>query len=512
LTLKEPSTSAWEEFAEAQKKAAAEKSGRTSVVGVPGVSSQKLPDFVPKTNSKWDGLTENAKRKSMNTKSKDKSHRSSTSTRQTTRSGLSSGSGGSDRSAARKFGSLSSRPQAAVSLHSKHGSVQSRSSSGEPGRLGYSVPAPTAVHPALRDNAATPWEDAPEPRIMHGALQNSTVTPWEEPAEPEAEPMEASESSPQTFLYPPSPPPGLVELPIFLPTPELELPQTPFHAEFGTSLHLMSANASPQTSPDMVEQYPFVLYGDPNEPVEGSGTFWHSDTDNEESAVSKSAGLKAPLNFSRPRRMRSPTLKLDEELPTTIQEEDEEADTLQSTLRNWNGRTAPFIFEPLAAQSRQASAFSHAAPPTMRARTSSRSSRVTDITITSVSTVTQPMRSPTFSEVPSDSTRPSTAASTVTAATAHRRDSLSMARSDSDTPSFASSEMSVQWTMSPKERLGLGGRMIRRGTDDALPWDMNDRPKSSMLSDAAAKRQSGLSQSSQDAGKLKRLSIKWGMK
>lgn len=43
LTLKEPSSSALEQYAEQQRKLAAEKGGRVTAVGLPGVSTQKLP-------------------------------------------------------------------------------------------------------------------------------------------------------------------------------------------------------------------------------------------------------------------------------------------------------------------------------------------------------------------------------------------------------------------------------------------------------------------------------------
>lgn len=56
LSLKEPSTSALEDFARQQQKQAAAKGGQTTAVGMPGISTQKLPPTVPKVNSKWDGL------------------------------------------------------------------------------------------------------------------------------------------------------------------------------------------------------------------------------------------------------------------------------------------------------------------------------------------------------------------------------------------------------------------------------------------------------------------------
>ncbi|KAI9694427.1 MAG: hypothetical protein M1822_000043 [Bathelium mastoideum] len=55
LTVKEPSTRAFEEFAEQERKKAAAK-GNRSMTTLPGVSSARLPSTVPKVNSKWDGM------------------------------------------------------------------------------------------------------------------------------------------------------------------------------------------------------------------------------------------------------------------------------------------------------------------------------------------------------------------------------------------------------------------------------------------------------------------------
>jgi hypothetical protein len=57
LSLKEPSQVAFEQFAEAQRKQAAEK-GTPSPTSRPSTSyaSKKLPENIPKVNSKWDGV------------------------------------------------------------------------------------------------------------------------------------------------------------------------------------------------------------------------------------------------------------------------------------------------------------------------------------------------------------------------------------------------------------------------------------------------------------------------
>ena len=57
---KEPSAQA---LAEYQKQLQKSARGRTSAIGIPGVSSAKLPPTVPKVNSKWDGIPETHKEK-----------------------------------------------------------------------------------------------------------------------------------------------------------------------------------------------------------------------------------------------------------------------------------------------------------------------------------------------------------------------------------------------------------------------------------------------------------------
>lgn len=56
LSVKEPSTQAFEVYQEQMKKRGTTQSGRANAVGLPGVSSAKLPPTVPKVNSKWDGV------------------------------------------------------------------------------------------------------------------------------------------------------------------------------------------------------------------------------------------------------------------------------------------------------------------------------------------------------------------------------------------------------------------------------------------------------------------------
>ncbi|MCJ1378373.1 hypothetical protein MMC17_001471 [Xylographa soralifera] len=56
FTVKEPSTQAWLDYQENLRKQQPIRHGRVSAVGLPMVSSAKLPPTVPKVNSKWDGV------------------------------------------------------------------------------------------------------------------------------------------------------------------------------------------------------------------------------------------------------------------------------------------------------------------------------------------------------------------------------------------------------------------------------------------------------------------------
>jgi hypothetical protein len=111
LTLKEPSTNALEQFAEQQRKAAAAaKTARPAAASISSVSVQKLPDHVPKVNSKWDGLPEDARKKLEHQRRI--SHETGTSlfTTTTRRSRGSSNSSGSSGATRRPIGTISSRP------------------------------------------------------------------------------------------------------------------------------------------------------------------------------------------------------------------------------------------------------------------------------------------------------------------------------------------------------------------------------------------------------------------
>ena len=58
FSVKEPSAQAFEDYQKQMRKKAQTSNNRALVAGLPGVSSAKLPETVPKVNSKWDGVPE----------------------------------------------------------------------------------------------------------------------------------------------------------------------------------------------------------------------------------------------------------------------------------------------------------------------------------------------------------------------------------------------------------------------------------------------------------------------
>lgn len=63
LNVKEPSQQAFDDYQRQMRKKCASKNGRASAIGLPGVSSAKLPPTVPKVNSRWDGIPQAVKEK-----------------------------------------------------------------------------------------------------------------------------------------------------------------------------------------------------------------------------------------------------------------------------------------------------------------------------------------------------------------------------------------------------------------------------------------------------------------
>ena len=476
LTLKEPSTAAWEQFAEAEKEKARQKGSKTASTSFQGVSSQKLPEFVPKVNSKWDGLPENAKRKSADAKEAKIDHRTSTFSMASRRTNGTSGSwiSGVSHEVKQPFGSLSSVP-----LHS----------------------------PTLWDQASRPsktQQQSDEKRPVSPLMSQSPPPALAlDPSYKQQVVEETDDNRPQTFLHPPSPPchqqKFFPQSTSSMPTPELEVPEMIQPQE----LDVRNRNASPRAQSPLTPElegsdieptllgvhYPELASPDQIAVVDQNETFWHSDTDPED-ATPMPRRQSAFINFSRPRSSKPEPLSFHEVSEQDFDRSQSRASeysaiNLSPSLKNSSGRTDPFLTDTFAAQSLQTGHIPHRAssvqcirPATTNLQTgmSSISSRLTALP-SPTETERDTVQSPTFSSFPSESTRPSTAIShlsmATSVATAHQESDLSPVRSNSDTSlaaSFASS-MSDQWNMSPKERLGLGGK-LKRG--DALQWNVSE--------------------------------------
>lgn len=175
FTLKEPSTSALEEFAEAERKKLNAQRGTKLL---PGVSSQKIPQHVPRVNSKWDGLPDAARRKQGG---KDKSMRNSMISLASRNSDASEGD--HDSSAKRIIGSLSSKPSIRRSgdkgrkLAVSAGEGNSRPQSHSAGVRPSSPSASFALDP---NSAITPPDELSElPVLQHCGSSSGHATPPE---------------------------------------------------------------------------------------------------------------------------------------------------------------------------------------------------------------------------------------------------------------------------------------------------------------------------------------------
>ena len=444
FTLKEPSAAAWAELAEVEKQKMKQKGLSAAQVGAPGTSSsRKLPDYVPKVNSKWDGLPEGVKRTSEESNALNRTNRESmlsTASRQSNWAAISSMSTTSH---------STTRPFAPWSLESQPGRDSSSSGS-------------TRQAPAL---ALIPDADAVE------------VT---------------DDNKPQTFLRPPSPthedqnvlsypttllsPPELEgddflqlqELDARSPSPAVNSPRTP------------PADGSDSRPALMGIHYPELDSPEQRPGITRSETSWYDDTNKEVVAAEPASPepSRRPINFSRPRARKPepPTLQIQTEPKfdsTGAQLTEADGVLLSPTLKGSSGRIDPFLTDTFASHSRETGHIPQ--------RVASTLVKDTDLT-TVVPPVEGTSRNPEETPIsPLESSDQETHLPTswdyaeperpTTPTSAVYNPEHSHIRSRSETslaPSVTPSELSERWQMSPKERLGLGANMRR---SDVLPWE-----------------------------------------
>lgn len=472
LTLKEPSTSAWAEFAEAEKAKARQKGVDTTEKGLPGVSTQKLPTYVPKVNSKWDGLPESANRKSVDSKTSSHVHRDSTlssSTRQSNWTAITSTSVGSIDTTRR--------------IGNPHYSIDS------------------AHRPPLQTSA--PWS----PDDWRTSSRGSASYPQRQPIE------ETDENKPQTFLLPPSPeghdkillddPPALLSPLSPLTPPELDPDEYRHWQESAARASQESEKAAemPATPPAVTEAEPMLLgihYPEMESPVRTGSTaaydFECSDT------LSKKPEVVTPLsvdsrhrtiNFSRPRsrvaghqlREKIQSASIDE---VAGRPESTEPMPLSPTLKAPDGNVEPFLTDTFANYSRQTGHI-----PQREASTRDPNPKLVieesapakeDDEEEEDNEGFQYPDEPDFGEDSLVEVRANFAPSSASQPQEH---SARAESPDSIAPSVAPSAMSETWKLSPKERLGLGSKVRK---SEVLPWEVAEDLPHMQVAESESKR------------------------
>jgi hypothetical protein len=276
LTLKEPSTNALGQFAEQQRKAAAAaKTARPTAASISSVSVQKLPDHVPKVNSKWDGLPEDARKKMEHQRRISHDTGTSLFTTTTRRSRGSSNSSGSSNATRRPIGSISSRPSSMTST------IRGQKYTVIHPHIAYDTNAAIAVHP-------DPYGEPSPLQASAGGVQRCDFSQTTSPISPAAFSPVASEGSQVRVVRSvsgavPAELAGMAiaELPGDGP---VELPgDEPPQMAGDEPAYITSPGGSPLTPPTdgMPGHIPRVM--NRGMIMDEYGTMWYSDTDPEES-------------------------------------------------------------------------------------------------------------------------------------------------------------------------------------------------------------------------------------
>jgi hypothetical protein len=457
LTVKEPSTSAWAEFAKAEQEKSKQKGGSVIGSGAHKPSSQRLPNFVPKVNSKWDGLPDNVQKKSMDSKTSSRHNRNSitsNATRDTTWTTNSTVSGDS-KMEKQAVATLSSR-RVKDSLQSAAGRPSSSRGSGR-------------QLPAL---------------ALEEAVENT------------------DENLPQTFLRGPSPPPQIQ----YIPDPTAPLSPSELEGDEMVYLQELAASApnSPTTPPAEGSEARPALVGIHYPELDSIQKEAELFDDRNKEAVIRANSSRRPVNFSRPQlnKRASPTLAIQtvsrhERSASPLSQSDNVV--LSPTLKNPSGKIEPFLTDTFALHSRQTGHIPQRVASTLYKGTE-RAEREPDEAPVSPISPLEPELQPTG--IPDLTMRPPTAMSIDTAVQRADRSNLESESQLSLVNSIAPSEMSEQWRMSPRERLGLGSKIRKREKGDVLPWEMEDDP----ADDAGGINRDRLSPSPGPESRMKRLS------
>ncbi|TKA58167.1 hypothetical protein B0A49_12837 [Cryomyces minteri] len=423
LTLKEPSQLALEDFAEQQRKIAAAKGGRVTAVGLPGVSTQKLPPTVPKVNTKWDGLPNSARERE---KERERELRSTKRGSSATFSSQHKGSSDS----------------------SFHGSIRSQLSQGAPNSL-----ASMSVYPID--------EAKPKPYTASQKSRHSAKSSQSSPSISSNLPPGRVRPNPDD--HPALRSPGLAKTATslsdrsgtsyFFSSDADEAPSSLSEHDTSSSAAVTPLELSPLTPVDASfltldsKRLPLHDFATPrayelNE-ADDEATRCSSRTDPEDIVIRSSGPdvLDPPATAEKAPRSTQMGFLAGEAQELRLS--DEESDSTKSTIKHASRRPAI-----------------HVSP-------GSDTSTASIVTLTSSNGSSHPASA----SMLSTSTRPSTAQSVISFSPVRNTVHIG-ADSGFDTASIAEShapsEMSAQWYRSPRERLGLGGRINRK---DALPWE-----------------------------------------
>ena len=425
LTLKEPSQSALEQFAEKQRKQATEKGGKVAAVGIPGVSMQKLPPTVPKVNSKWDGIPESLKVKEAAQKRE--------SFLNSEKANLKS-FGSSEGSVVTSESSGSRNPPNSIASSSNSSSRSERRSSHSP-----SISS-EGSQPKDRSNCFTsPLGFDP----LAAGLK--TRTPLKSPS---------MTSLPEiSYFFPDEPGPSTTnmeaETPGVSPLASSDLLQ-------GTSKLKDSKRAPRPTSLQMSSDLDDIAWARSPTLVEFQTGHEGVDT---QAVLKRIPNIHQGFLAGEAQEVRLPG---EEEEKEEVGVDELEADQ-QGTLSIFaSTRPTPYTSHPATPTITNFSRPLSHQPPIEPLASSRPSTAATTLHSTSLETLT----------IPEGSTTEHAAVNFLPARKdMHLRniskgDTISIAGSVA--PSVAPSEMSAQWFRSPRERLGLGGRIKK---SDALPWE-----------------------------------------
>ena len=443
LTLKEPSSSAWADLAQAEKQKAKQKSGLTLQSSAAGASLQKLPNYVPKVNSKWDGLPDSAKQRSFESKTSDGTNRStllSGGSRQSNWTSWTTNSLASPTSQAGKFrASLSSGRDSASSGSTK-----------QPPALAL-IPDPNAVETTDENRPQTFLRPPSPPQQEQELLQDSTAL------------LSPPELVGDDILH-------LHELDVRR-SPTIDSPTTPPAEGTGARPALVGIHYPELDSTERPGSRP------------KSETSWYDDTNKEvvESSPVQPDPPNRAINFSRPRPktqdMSIPQISKSPTEQTTRQSTEIDRVPMSPSLKDNNGRINPFLTDTFALHSRstghipQRAASTLVKDPVPPTKDTSEDATAQEEVVSPISPIdanTKNLHLSPQSAEPELSSRPTSVVTAVyNPETAHvrSRSELSLA------PSVTPSELSERWQMSPRERLGLGANVRK---SEVLPWETTD--------------------------------------